>query len=160
MICGINDYKSSDFSKLQGAVQDADAVADLLVSNYHVPRDQICFLVDEAASRSGIISALDGLRTDPRIRFGDPILFYYAGHGSEIYAPEDREREVPGSTIQVLVPHDYCSESGLEVPGIPDRTIGSLLDEIAHIKGNNIVSFPFIEYFNILFNRIAKDGNL
>ena len=87
-------------------------------------------------------------------------LFYYAGHGSEIYAPEDREREVPGSTIQVLVPHDYCSESGLEVPGIPDRIIGSLLDEIAHIKGNNIVSFPFIGYFNILFNRIAKDGNL
>ena len=90
----------------------------------------------------------------------DPILFYYAGHGSEIYAPEGWQCGGPGSKVQVLVPQDYCSENGLEVPGIPDRTIRFLLDKIAHSKGDNIVSFPFIGYFNILSNRIAKDGNL
>ena len=140
MVCGINEYECRDFPNLRGAVPDAAEVVDLLVTNYQVPRDQIHFLTDKAASRSGIISALDGLSTDPRIRPGDPILFYFAGHGSEIYPPEGWESGGPGSKIQVLVPQDYCSDLGRTIPAIPDRTIGFLLDKIAHSKGNNIVS--------------------
>ena len=158
MICGINDYKSNDFPRLRGAVQDAKAVVDLLISNYHVPRNQICALFNEAATRSGIISALNGLSTDPRIQYGDPILFYYAGHGSEIYSSEGQECDGPGLKMQAIVPHDCCSESG--VPVIPDRTIGVLLDEIANRKGNNIVSFLLIELINFFCNRDAKDRNL
>ncbi|KIM38585.1 hypothetical protein M413DRAFT_45481, partial [Hebeloma cylindrosporum] len=138
VVCGINEYESQEFSTLRSAVQDAAAVVDLLVSNYRVPRDQIVSLINESASRSGIISALDELSTDPRIRPGDPILFYFAGHGSQIDPPEDWESSEPGTKIQVLVPQDYCSEIGLEVPGIPDHTIRLLLDKIAHYKGNNI----------------------
>jgi len=140
VVCGINDYESRDFSRLRGAVLDASEVVDLFVTNYQVPRDQILLLTNKAASRSGIISALDGLSRDTRIRPGDPILFYFAGHGSEISPPEGWECGGPGSNIQVLVPQDYCSNAGHEIPGIPDRTIGFLLDKIAHIKGNNIVS--------------------
>jgi hypothetical protein len=141
VVCGINDYESRDFSRLRGAVADAAEVMDLLVTNYQVPRDQIRFLTNKGASRSGIISALDGLSTDPLIRRGDPILFYFAGHGSEIPPPEGWECGGPGSKIQVLVPHDYCSDAGHEIPGIPDRTIGFLLDKIAHRKGDNIVCY-------------------
>ena len=143
MVCGINDYKSRNFSRLRGAVKDAADFVELLVTSYHVPRDQILFLTNETASRSNIISALEGLSTNPRIQPGDPIVFYFAGHGSEIDPPEGWECGGPSSRIQVLVPQDYCSEAGREIPGIPDRTIGFLLDKIAHSKGDNIVSLLF-----------------
>ncbi|KIM41893.1 hypothetical protein M413DRAFT_445103 [Hebeloma cylindrosporum] len=138
VVCGINAYESKDFSRLRGAVKDAEAVVDLLVTNYHVPRAQIILLTDKAASRSSIISTLDGLSTDPRIQPGDPILFYFAGHGSEIDPPKGWECGGPNGKIQVLVPQDYCSEADRKIPGIPDRTIGFLLDKIAHTKGDNI----------------------
>lgn len=144
MVCGIDDYESRNFSRLRGAVKDAADVVDLLVTTYHVPRDQILFLTNKVASRSSIISALDGLSTDPRIQPGDPIVFYFAGHGSEIDPPEGWECGGPSNRIQVLVPQDYCSDADREIPGIPDRTIGFLLDKIAHSKGDNIVSLPFV----------------
>src|SRR5437016_1138535 len=104
VVCGINAYASTGFPVLRGAVADAANVLDLLLSGYQVPRDQIHFLTDKDASRSRIISALDGLSTDPRIRPGDPILFYFAGHGSEIGPPDNWECGGPGSKIQLLVP--------------------------------------------------------
>ena len=139
MVCGINDYESKP--NLCGAVADATDVLHLLVTSYQVPRDQIHLLINKDASRAGIISALDGLSKDPRIERGDPILFYFAGHGSEIPPPKGWECGGPGRNIQILVSQDYCSEPGLKIPGIPDRTIGFLLDKIAHSKGDNIVSF-------------------
>ena len=143
MVCGIDGYESRNFSRLRGAVYDATEVVDFLLTSYHVPRDQIVFLTNKAASRSGIISALDRLSTDPRIQAGDPIVFYFAGHGSEIHPPEGWECGGTRSKIQVLVPQDYCSEADRETPGIPDRTIGFLLDKIAHSKGDNIVGLLF-----------------
>lgn len=160
VVCGIDDYKSRDFPSLRGAVADAVDVLELLLTDYQVPRDHIRFLANEAASRLAIISALQELSADPRIRPGDPILFYFAGHGSEIYPPEGWECGGPESKIQVLVPQDYCSEPGLEIPAIPDCTIGFLLDEIAHSKGDNIVSFLLLSVSERLTNRREKDCSL
>ena len=140
LIVAINNYDSKDFPNLHGAVADANDVLDLLRADYQVPPEQIRVLTDKAASRSGIISALNRLSMDPRIQLGDPILFYFAGHGSEITPPKGWECGGPGSKIQILVPQDYCSNAGHEIPGIPDRTIGFLLDKITHTKGDNIVS--------------------
>jgi len=159
VVCGIDDYESRNFSRLRGAVADAAEVMDLLITSYHVPQDQILFLTNKAASRSNIISALAGLSTDPRIQPGDPIVFYFAGHGSEIYAPEGWECGGPRERIQVLVPQDYCSNADHEIPGIPDRTIGFLLDKIAHSKGDNIVS-RLLCCLKALSDRNAKDGDL
>jgi hypothetical protein len=141
VVCGINDYECSYFHKLRGAVADATDVVELLLTHYQVPSDQIHFLIDKDASRSAIISALDALSMDPRIKPGDPILFYFAGHGSQILPPDGWECGGPGSKIQVLVPQDYCSTPRLKIQGIPDRTSRFLLDKIGHSKGDNIVSF-------------------
>lgn len=40
-------------------------------------------------------------------------------------------------TIQMILPSDY---DGLSVYGITDRTIGALLDGLARVQGDNIVS--------------------
>ena len=157
LIIGINQYESQDFPKLRGAVADATYVWDLLVSHYQVPQDQIKLLLDKDASRSNIISAFGDLSTDPRIRLGDPILIYFAGHGSQIHPPIWWECGGQGSKIQVIVPQDYSSKPGHEISAISDRTIGLLIDEIAHKKGDNIVRVLFLVCPGTSSNRQDKD---
>jgi len=90
------------------------------------------------ATRAAIITALQDFRTDPRIEIGDPILIYYAGHGSATTPPTAWEAE--DSMIQALVPYDCGTEiHDREVHAIPDRTVGALLSRLACDKGDNIV---------------------
>ena len=142
MVIGIGKYAFKQFSDLPGAVPDANEVVNWLITDLQVPQNQVSLITDEAASRTGIISALEAFRSDSRIQQGDPIFIYYAGHGSSIQPPEEWECGSPGRTIQVLVPQDYAPEHGIH--GIPDHVLGWLIHRIAEKKGNNIVSSPQI----------------
>ncbi|KAH9477069.1 hypothetical protein JR316_0010985 [Psilocybe cubensis] len=122
------------YRSLRSAVEDALSFKDTLENHFGVPPDQIRTLLNSSASRSGILNAFRSLASDSRIQKGDPILIFYAGHGSEI-PPNTKNHN---AKIQVLVPQDYCSDAGKEVPAIPDRTIGALLSNIADSKGDNI----------------------
>jgi hypothetical protein len=139
LIIGINNYDGLKQHQLRGAVPDADAVEDYLKNELKVPSDHIRSLRDGQASRSEIIGAFKGLQHDQRINEGDPILIYYAGHGTEVAAPEGWETGGRGK-IEALVPQDYNNVQGQEVHVIPDRTIGAYLDRIAEKHGDNIVS--------------------
>jgi hypothetical protein len=139
LIIGINLYKSRKVTTLRGAVADANAVQKYLEDELGVASSHIRNLRDAEATRSAIIQAFIDFQTDVRIQPGDPILIFYAGHGGETDVPTTWE--VGGSKIQMIVPHDfYTLVNDKEVYGIPDRTIGSLLDRIAKAKGDNIVS--------------------
>ena len=137
LIIGINYYDS--VRSLRGATGDALAVKKYLEDSLKVPSGQIHTLLNKEASRTAIIKAFFDLRDDGRIAEGDPIFIYFAGHGSEIAAPEG---EV-GSKLQVLLPQDYCVTDEKYVPAIPDHTIGALIAEIAEKKGDNIVRLIF-----------------
>jgi hypothetical protein len=115
--------------RLKGAVPDANAMDEYLQTYLQVLPGQIVKLRDEVATRKNIIAAFDGLRKNPKIQKDDPILIYYAGHGSEILRN--------GKTIQTLIPVDYLT--GTTSP-IPDRTVASLINGISKKHGNNIVS--------------------
>ncbi|PSR72647.1 hypothetical protein PHLCEN_2v11482 [Hermanssonia centrifuga] len=123
------------FSKLTGAVPDADAIERYLTIDLGVAEQHIRSLRDKDATRSRVIQELQAMAHDPRIEVGDPIVFYYAGHGSTVQSPHDW-----GNTdIQLILPYDYsCEVDGVTVNGIPDRTIGALLAKLAEAKGNNI----------------------
>ena len=54
VIIGINEYKYVD--KLNYAVQDAEAIRDLLISNFNFPKEHIIMLTDKEAT-------LDNIRT-------------------------------------------------------------------------------------------------
>jgi hypothetical protein len=118
-------------------VPDILSVENYLKGYLRVPQDQIQTLLDESASRRAIIDAFKRLQDDERIKSGDPILIYFAGHGSEFSTPES-------GLMQAIVPQDYCKNPGKEVPAIPDRTIGALIAEIADKKGDNIVCQCFL----------------
>ena len=137
LVIRIGKYALKQFSELPGAVPDANEVVNWLVDDVNVPRNQVSLITDEAASRAGIISALEAFRSDDRIHQGDPIFIYYAGHGSSITSPDGWECGGPDRKIQTLVPQDYSPEHGIR--GIPDHVIGSLIHKFAEKKGNNIV---------------------
>ena len=142
LVIGISKYASIQFNDLPGAVPDANDVVNWLVTDLQVPRHQITLITDEAASRAGVISALEAFCIDDRIHQGDPIFIYYAGHGSGILPPEDWECGGPSRRIQILVPQDCSPEHGIH--GVPDHVLGCLIHRISEKKGNNIVGSPGI----------------
>lgn len=110
----------------------------------NVPKPQIVNLRDKRATRSAIIEALENLATSEKIKHGDPIVIFFAGHGSEVCAPKGWD--AAGAKIQMIIPSDYNTNSNgkLEVAGIPDRTFGAILRRIAEAKGDNIVRSKLI----------------
>jgi len=141
LLIGINDY--AHVRSLRGAVPDVLWVKEYLESYLRVPEDQIQSLLNKSASRAAIIEAFIQLQDDKRIKEGDPILIYFAGHGSELSGPESG----PGKRTQAIVPQDYCEEYGKQVPAIPDHTIGALVAKIAEKKGDNIVCVVSLPHF-------------
>lgn len=137
LIIGIDTYSfdRTGFSPLRSAVSDAKKFCEWVVKDLKVPRSSIHMLLDDEATRENIIQALKDLANDELIEHDDPIIFYFAGHGSEAPAPEDWHW---GHTnIQMIIPWD-CRPSvdpNSAVHGIPDRTLGHLLTEMAN--GNN-----------------------
>jgi hypothetical protein len=118
---------------LQGAVADANDMKKYLQETLGVSERCIRILLDHQATRNKIIDAFRDIRNDRRIRSGDPILIFYAGHGTELYPPTTWGKD----KIQGLLPHDYKQRRTYP---IPDRTIGALIEDIAREKGNNIAS--------------------
>ena len=146
LIIGINKYKNSPhIPKLEGAVPDADAVRNYLQDHLGVPSSQIKNLRDSEATRAAIIDGIKAFSFNDKIKEGDPILIYYAGHGDSADTPEGWKVGSSGK-IELLVPYDHGSSLEDHNPkhGIPDRTLGALLSHLASKKGDNIVRHTFI----------------
>ena len=127
-----------------GAVPDADAMQDYLQKHLGVPSSQIRNLRNSKATRAAIIDGIKAFSLNDEIEEGDPILIYFAGHGGSADTPKDWEVGSTGK-IELLIPYDDSSlEGGNPKHGIPDRTLGALLSQLAIEKGNNIVRQTFI----------------
>ena len=139
LIIGINKYKSWEWDDLGGAVADAKAIQAYLELTLKVPSSQIKTFFDEQATRDAIVSYLCNFtKMNQGIKRNDPILIYFAGHGA--YAPTPPGWESGGPNIQLLIPHDsLCNSGGKQILGIPDRTIGVILEKLASEIGDNIV---------------------
>ena len=122
---------------------------DYLHKDLGVPRSQIKNLRNSEATRSAIIEGIKAFSLNDEIKEGDSILIYFAGHGGSADTPKGWEVGSTGK-IELLIPYDHSSplEDGNPKHGIPDRTIGALLSQLAIEKGDNIVrqTFIFREY--------------
>ena len=150
LIIGINEYASPNITNLLGAVPDADAVRDFLQKQLGVPSSQIRNLRNSEATRAAIVAGIEAFSLIEEIKNGDPILIYYAGHGGSAKTPKGWE--AGGTTkIELLIPYDHCSplEDGNPKHGIPDRTLGALLSQLAFKKGDNIVRQTFKLIFSV-----------
>ncbi|KIM25362.1 hypothetical protein M408DRAFT_26347 [Serendipita vermifera MAFF 305830] len=137
LIIGIDKYKDAKLDDLGGAVADAKSMKSYLQTTLGVPESQIQTLYNSEATRDAIVDNIRALQTNPSIQKGDAILIFYAGHGGTGKAPAGWE--AGGPEIQILLSHDaLCKDKGNTIYGVPDRTMGSLLDQLSHEKGNNI----------------------
>ncbi|KAF7354734.1 hypothetical protein MSAN_01387400 [Mycena sanguinolenta] len=140
VVIGINEYFG--IQTLDGAVNDARAIKELLVNDLHVPLHNIVLLEDGAATRAKILSTLQTHFCDNSDIPDDgkaTMLLYFAGHGSRVDAPE--KILAPEGRIEMLCPVDYKTKNagGEEVQAIPDYVLGRLLGEVAANKSRNII---------------------
>ncbi|CUA71778.1 hypothetical protein RSOLAG22IIIB_09825 [Rhizoctonia solani] len=132
LIIGINSYPN--IPPLTGAVNDANEVSNFLTSDLKVPLDHIINLRNESATRANIFKGFRDLGDDPRIKKGDPILIYYAGHGGSHQPSRELKQAYGPSKIQVIFPYDYKvqdPDSTELINCIPDKTIAALLNALA-----------------------------
>ena len=66
---------------------DARAVVAYLENQLSVPQGHVMILKNESATRAAILKIFCSFTNDPRIQHGDPIVIFYAGHGSQAVAP-------------------------------------------------------------------------
>ena len=95
VIIGIDKYKYSD--PLKYAVNDANAIHDLLISKFNFPKDNIRFLKDEEATLQSIKSALYYVVKNAGVN--DRILIYYSGHGETVPT-------IDGSDLGYIIPYE------------------------------------------------------
>lgn len=116
LLVGINDYTASrigarprtlpvpgrDWPNLSGAVNDTNILAEMLVLLYGFDRADILTLLDQSATRTAILQAIDRQLVQPAAK-GDVVLFYFAGHGSQV---RNLRSEEPDRFDESIVPAD------------------------------------------------------
>ncbi|KAK0440948.1 caspase domain-containing protein [Desarmillaria tabescens] len=159
VIIGIDAYPGD--SALEGCMQDALAIENLLKTRLHVPKERIRLLLgpshDDTSpelsdarvispTRQQIISALTDLVEKPDIMKDDGIIIYYAGHGSAYAIPDDTytingsEVATPNlGFVEALCPLDRCDNSDTEIiPDISGRELNVILRQMSLEKGPDI----------------------
>ncbi|MEM9931267.1 MAG: caspase family protein, partial [Bacteroidota bacterium] len=131
---GIDAY--TEFSPLNNAVRDVEAISELLISDYDLEREHCVLVKNETATRSGILRAMRNLRE--KVKHADKLIIYYSGHGHlnkykegfwipVSVAPEEEEDFVSNARLRdfiktiparhVLVISDACFSGALFVRG-------------------------------------------
>ena len=131
LIVGINRYADAAFTDLRGAARDAGNISWLLTEHLGFEADQIRMLVDEHATRAGILGGIHDWLVDGS-RPGARVWLYFAGHG---YFQTDRNGDEPDAYDEALVPHDARlisrETSPMQIANlILDDEVRSLLDEL------------------------------
>ena len=134
LIIGINKYKDNDWDDLHDAVSDTRAIESYLMDDLGVDKSRIRMLLDEEATRQGIIDALVALRDNVDIEHGEAILIYYSGHNGETSALDARAAKSTEKRIPSIIPQDF--DEGKE---ITNQTFVWLIEDIIRKRGDNIV---------------------
>ncbi|MEZ5463532.1 caspase family protein [Dokdonella sp.] len=98
LIIGVDHYPNLDPKyQLSGCVNDARLIRQVLIEHFSFPEANIVSLHNEAASRQGILGAMEQLVES--VEDGDVVFFHYSGHGSRRTAVSDEEGTGKDSTI-------------------------------------------------------------
>ncbi|MEI2583872.1 caspase family protein [Scytonema sp. PRP1] len=102
LLIGINKYPNLPPNRqLDGCVNDVKLINKVLQENFSFPEKNITRLLDEQATRQGILTALQELVN--RINRNDIVVIHYSGHGSQM---TDREGDKPDGMDETIMPYD------------------------------------------------------
>lgn len=135
LLIGINDYSASRFGRLRvkpppdrdwndlsGTANDVEALRTMLIELYGFDAKDIVILSDQQAGRASILRAIDQHLVQPAAK-GDVLLFYFAGHGSQV---RNTLSDEPDRMDESLVPAD----SRLGIDDIRDKELRPLLNRM------------------------------
>ncbi|KAI0339805.1 hypothetical protein BDW22DRAFT_1360822 [Trametopsis cervina] len=139
LIIGIDEYKSGNVWNLESCVDDAQNIRRWLTNGLHVPRNQVCLLINSQATKRAIEdNFMSHLVNNADIDKDDAIIIYFAGHGSSVHSPRGWYNDGM-KAVDVLCPYDHdCKSAEGRVAGISDRSFHAMLRDLAQVKGNNI----------------------
>lgn len=101
LVVGIDKYKNPQWN-LQGCTLDAAIMSGMLQDHFGFIGDNVRLVLDDRATKANILSRLDWLVRDAKA--GDVLVFFYAGHGSQV---RDRDGdELEDQLDEILCPHD------------------------------------------------------
>src|SRR5215207_159037 len=109
LLVGIDAYQfAPTIPQLHGCVNDAQLMRTVLEEQFGFPAETLTMLTNEQATRESMLAALDALvaATQP----DDIVVFYYAGHGSQM---TDREGDEASGLDNTLMPVDSEGWSGM-----------------------------------------------
>ena len=100
LLIGINKYQA--VPKLQGSINDIETMRQILLTRWGFPERHITVVTEEAATRAGILAALEQLvkETGPQ----DTVYFHFSGHGSQVEDLNGDEKD--DGLDETLVPQD------------------------------------------------------
>lgn len=127
LLIGINRYQV--LPTLNGSLNDIETMRHVLTTRWGFSPQHISMLTDQAATRAGILGALERLvqETGP----SDAVYIHYSGHGSQV---EDVSGdEIDDHLDETLVPHDG------RTPAVPDITDDELETLVSRLKARSIL---------------------
>lgn len=101
LLIGIDVYQETRWNELRGCKNDVWLMQDVLMRRFGFPRENVRLLLDAEATQQRIRAAMTELAA--QVKPGTTVVFFYAGHGSQL---ADREDSNPTGWEQTLVPHD------------------------------------------------------
>lgn len=120
LIIGINDYqnlpffskeKKTEIEDLQGPVNDAHTMKNILLSLFGFREDNILMVLDKNATRDNIINNFKSWLINGT-KEGDMVFFYYSGHGTQV--PDQNFDEEDGLD-EALCPYDVVPEGARNI---------------------------------------------
>lgn len=128
LLIGINDYRN--VTPLQGAVNDVQALRDVLVDNWGFAPKDIRSIVDGEATHANILRELAALRQ--RSAPGDFVLVYFSGHGTSAL---DTKSNLPlPYSSGAFVPVDFPGAARLRELVKADRLADALIIGRTHLR--------------------------
>ena len=113
-VVGIGDYPH--VTKLHGPQQDAKNIRQLLIDDLGFAKNEIKLLLDEDASRKGILNGLEQWLVN-NSSANDELLFYYSGHG---FQSPDKSGDEADKLDEAIAPYDAKIVDGEVVNMITD----------------------------------------
>ncbi|MFO0719386.1 MAG: caspase family protein [Nitrospira sp.] len=127
LLIGINRYQV--LPTLNGSLNDIDTMRQVLTTRWGFQSQHITMLTDQAATRAGILGALERLVQDTGP--SDVVYVHYSGHGSQVEDLNGDETE--DHLDETLVPHDG------RTPSVPDITDDELEAIVSKLKARSIL---------------------
>lgn len=162
LLIGIDEYKH--VPKLEAAVKDVNAVAEVLKGRYGFQDDNIKRLLNEKATEKNILKALEDIKKG--VYKEDSVFIYYAGHGMQDsdgvwWVPVEGKQDDQSTQIKDTLIKDYIKGSAAQhIYLVVDSCFsGKVFEKARNVPGSDDISYIADHYSRKSRWALTSGGN-